>query len=272
MKLTARVPATAGVMAVLLLSATGCARLRANDQINKGVADFKNARYEQAEDHLQQAISIDPEYPVPRLMLATVYASQVVQNSDSPENMKNARNAINGFNDVLKKDPNDVGALRGIASIDRNIGKPEEAKEYEKKVIQLAPNDSEAYYTIGVVDWLQAYKNSTTVLAAEGMTDKGDGNMKLSKAGCAKLTSLNSGLVNEGLTYLKKAVEINPNYEEADTYLSLMSRRKADLECGNAPAVKADLQDADTWGQKSMNARKVNEQKKEDALKGGVTQ
>ncbi len=29
------------------------------------------------------------------------------------------------------------------------------AKEYEKKVIALAPNDPEAYYTIGVVDWMQ---------------------------------------------------------------------------------------------------------------------
>ena len=34
---------------------------------------------------------------------------------------------------------------------------------------------------------------------------------------------------------------MNPTYEEAMTYLSLMARRKADLECGNAPAVKADL-------------------------------
>jgi hypothetical protein len=48
MKLNARVPVTAGMMALLLVSATGCNRLRANDQINKGVADFKNAKYESA--------------------------------------------------------------------------------------------------------------------------------------------------------------------------------------------------------------------------------
>ena len=45
--------------------------------------------------------------------------------------------------------------------------------------------------------------------------------------------------------------------------MSLMERRKADLECGNVEAVKADLQAADDWAQKSMGARKVNEQRKE---------
>ena len=56
------------------------------------------------------------------------------------------------------------------------------------------------------------------------------------------------------------------------TYLSLMSRRKADLECGNAVAVKQDLADADMWAQKSMGARKENERILEEKNKGGVTQ
>jgi translation initiation factor 2B subunit (eIF-2B alpha/beta/delta family) len=36
-------------------------------------------------------------------------------------------------------------------------------------------------------------------------------------------------LVDDGITSLKKAIELNPNYEDAMTYLNLLYRRKADM-------------------------------------------
>ena len=272
MRLTARVPVTAGLLTLLLMSATGCKRLQSNDQLNKGVAAFKNAKYEDATSFFQKAVAIDPDNPNAMIFLCTSYSSQIVPNLDSPENKKLAQQALGCFRQVLQKDPNSVIALKQIASIDRNTGNPEEAKDFEKKVIALAPNESEAYYIVGVVDWLEAYKNANDVLHAEGLNDKSDGNLKLSKAGCAKLSGMNTSLVTEGDQYLQKAIDINPNYEEALTYMSLMARRKADLECGNAPAIKADLDLADEWAKKSMGARAANEKKKEEKLRGGVTQ
>ncbi len=271
MKLIAKVPVTAGLTALLLISTSGCAHLVANDQINKGVAAFKNARYEEAEDHFQKAIQIDPNNPNPKLYLATTYASQVVPNLDSADNKKIAQKALDGFEDVLHRDPNNVNALKQIASLYFNTGKLEDAKDYQKKVIALSPDASEAYYTIGAVDFAQSYKNATTVLKGENLQDKGDGNVKLSKAGCATLVAENTPLVTEGLTYLQKAVDIDPTYDAAMTYESLMNRRKADLECGNPDAVKADLAAADQWAQRSMGARKEIERRKEEKSHG-VTQ
>ena len=43
------------------------------------------------------------------------------------------------------------------------------------------------------------------------------------------------------MQYLKKAVELNPTYDDAMQYLNLTYRRKADLECGDDAARKADL-------------------------------
>ena len=270
MRLTARVPVTAGLLTLLLISATGCERLRANDQINKGVAAFKNAKYEEAEAHFQKAAEIDPGNPNALVFLCTTYSSQIVPNLDSPDNNKLSKTALECFRKVLEKDPSNVTALKQIASIDRTSGHPAEAKDYEKKVIGLSPNDYEAYYTIGQIDWQAAYNNATMALQGEGLTDKGDGNIKLSKPACAQLVAKNTPLVSEGNEYLQKAIDINPTYEEAMTYMSLMARRKADLECGNVPAIKADLDAADEWGKRSMGARKINEQKKEEKLKGGV--
>jgi tetratricopeptide (TPR) repeat protein len=270
MKFTARIPVTAALLA-LLLTATGCDKLKARDQLTKGVQAFKSARYEEAVNHFQESIALDPNYEDAKLYLATAYSYQVVPNLDTPENLAIAQKALDGFNAVLAKDPNDLTALKQIASINRNIKKFDVAKEYEKKVIAVAPNDPEAYYTVGFVDWTLAYKNAITILAADGLTDAGDGNPKKSKGACQKLQEANTDLVNEGLQYLNKAVALNPNYDDAMQYLQLTYRRKADLECGNPAALKEDMAQVDMWIQKAMGARKINEEKKEKATQGGVS-
>ena len=271
MKLTARIPVTAALLSLLLLTATGCKILQSRDQLTKGVQSFKNARYEEAVNHFQNAIALDPNSADAKLYLATAYSYQVVPNLDTPENLAIAQKALDGFNAVLAKDPNDLTALKQIASINRNIKKFDTAKEYEKKVIALDPNDAEAYYTVGVVDWMLAYKNTVTILAADGLTDDGNGNAKKSKGACQKLQQANTDLVNEGLQYLEKAVSINSTYDDAMTYLNLTNRQKANLECGDDAARKADLAKADEWVQKAMGARKENEKKKEEKTQGGVT-
>jgi tetratricopeptide (TPR) repeat protein len=258
MKLTARIPVSVALV-VLLGTATGCDKLKSRDQLNKGVAAFKNAQYEQAAN--DQA----------KLYLATTYASQVVPNLMTPENLAIAQKALDGFNAVLAKDPNDLTALKQIASIDRNINKLDQAKADELKVIALAPDDPEAYYTIGVIDWTtEHYKNTVPILAADGETDDGQGNVKKTKAACAKLQAANTGLVNEALKYLSKAIELNPTYDDAMQYIQLTYRSKANLECGDDAARKADLAQADQWIQKAMGARKENELKKEQKAGGGV--
>ena len=270
MKLNARISATAALL-VLLLSATGCKVLKSRDQLNKGIQAFKNAQYEAATDHFQQSVDLDPSSAQARLYLATAYSYQVVPNLDTKENLALAQKAISGFQDVLNKDPNDLTALKQIASIYRNTKHFDEAKDYEKKVIAIDPNDAEANYTIGVVDWMLAYKNATVLLAGDGKTDAGDGNPKMSKDVCKKLQTQNTALVTEGLQYLNHAVELNTTYDDAMQYLNLTYRRKADLACGDEATRKADLAKAQEWSDKAMGARKINEQKKEEKARGGVT-
>lgn len=272
MKSTARIPVTAAMLALLLISVTGCNRLKARDQLNKGIQAFKNARYEEAVNHFQTSIELDPNYDQARLYLATAYSYQVVPNLDTPENLKTAQKAIDGFQQVLAKDPKDLTALKQIASIYRNTKKLDLAEEYEKKVIEVDPNDAEAYYTIGVINWTKEhYQNTVPILAADGLTDDGQGNVKKSKAACAKLQAANTQLVNNAFNALNKAVELNPTYDDAMAYLQLTYRSKANLECGDDAARKADLAKADEWVQKAMGARKENERKKEEKTGGGVT-
>jgi tetratricopeptide (TPR) repeat protein len=271
MKLTARIPVSVALV-VLLGTATGCDKLKSRDQINKGCEAFKNAQYEQAVDNFQNAVRLDPTSDTAKLYLATSYAEQVVPNLTTPDNLALAQKALDGFEEVLSKNPTDLTALRQIASIDRNIGKLDQAKADEMKVIAIAPNDADAYYTIGAIDFHTIhYTNAVPILAADGLVDDGQGNKKMTKGACAKMQAANTALVNEALDDLNKALQIDPNYEEAMEYIQLVYREKANLECGNDAARKDDLAQTDMWVAKAMGTRKEIEAKKEKKLGGGVT-
>jgi tetratricopeptide (TPR) repeat protein len=271
MKLNARIPTLVALLA-LLGTATGCNFLKSRDQLNKGIAAFKNAQYEQATNYFQNAVQLDPKNPNAKLYLATTYASQVVPNLMTPENLAIAQKALDGFNAVLATSPNDPTALKQIASIDRNIGKLDQAKADELKVIQVLPNDPEAYYIIGSIDWnTEHYKNTIPILAADGLTDDGEGNKKMTKGACEKIKAANTDIVNDAMKNLQKAIDLNPTYDDAMSYLQLTYRSKANIDCPDDAARKADLAQSDAWIQKAMGARKINELKKEAKAGGGVT-
>ena len=274
MKLNARIPVLVA-LTILLGTATGCDFLKSRDQLTKGIAAFKAGpdHYEEATNYFQNAVKLDPKNPTAKLYLATTYASQVVPNLMTPENLAMAQKALDGFNAVLAANPNDLTALKQVASIDRNIQKFDEAKAAELKVIAAAPNEAEAYYTIGAIDFnLVHYKGTVPILAADGLTDDGQGNKKITKGACAKLKATNSALVDEEMKALQKAIELNPTYDDAMQYLQLTYREKANVDCDNDGARKDDLAQADQWTQKAMGTRKANELEKEKkAATGGVT-
>lgn len=270
MNLYTRVPAAA----VLLLSLglfTGCNQLKARDQINRGVQSFKNAQYEQAIGHFQEAIRLDPKLEQAKLYLGTAYSYQVVPNSTDDANMKMANNAINIFKENLQAHPGDPDSLRQLASIYRNIKQPAVAKQYEMQVIAADPKDAEAHYTIGAVNFVEAYNNTVKILGEDGIKYNGDGDPKMSKGACAKIKAANTGLVNEAIDHLNQATQLRTDYEDAMSYLNLMYRQKADVDCGDPVAVKADLAKADDYVKQAMGARAINEKKKEEKASHGVS-
>jgi hypothetical protein len=98
-----------------------------------------------------------------------------------------------------------------------------------------------------------------------------DGSAIKDKAACAKLQAENGPLVTEGLTDLTKATENRKDYSDAMAYLNLLYRRKAELECGDDAARKADTAMADQWMQRGMNAKKAEEAAKAAKAGGGIT-
>jgi tetratricopeptide (TPR) repeat protein len=254
----------------MVLSMSGCNRLAARDQLNKGVEAYKSARYEEAIGHFQKATQLDPSLPMAKTYLATALAQNVVPGLDTPDNLKTAQQAISIFEEVLAKDPSDVNSMKQIAGIYFSIKKFDDAKIWQKKVLAVDPKDPEAAYTIGAIDWTLAHENTLRELAPAGINDDGEGNVKAPKKIMDVIKEKNAPLVEEGLQYLNQAVANRPNYDEAMVYLNLIYRRKADVDYGNAAAVSADIASAKDFTTKALGTRKANEEKK-NAGPGGIT-
>jgi tetratricopeptide (TPR) repeat protein len=267
----ARITALSVALAGMVLSMGGCNRLQARDQLNKGVDAYKSARYEEAIGHFQKATELDPSLPMAKSYLATALAQNVVPGLTTPDNLKNAQQAISIFQEVLAKEPNDVNSLKQIAGIYFSIKQFDQAKEYQKKVLAVDPKDPEAAYTVGVIDWTLAHENTLKALATANMNDDGEGNTKAPKKVLQEIKDQNTPLVDEGLQYLNQALANRANYDEAMSYLNLIYRRKADVDYADPNAVKADVAAAKDWSSKAMGTRKTNEEKKEKGTQGGIT-
>ena len=78
----ARITALAVALAGMVLSMSGCDKLAARDQLNKGVEAYKSAHYEEAINHFQKATQLDPNLPMAKSYLATALAQNVVPGLD----------------------------------------------------------------------------------------------------------------------------------------------------------------------------------------------
>ena len=265
-----RITALAVALAGMVISLSGCNKLAARSELNKGVDAYKSAHYEDAINHFQRAIQLDPKLPMAKGYLATALGQNVVPGLLTPDNLKNAQQAIDIFQEVLAADPGDINSMKQLAGIEFSIKRLDEAKEWQKKILEKDPNDPEAAYTIGAIDWAQAHQNTLNALAPAGLNDDGEGNTKAPKKIMDTLKEQNTHLVEEALHYLQQALDKRPTYDDAMSYMNLVFRAKANLDYGDAQAVKADLDTAKDWSSRAMGQRKANEAKKNQGP-GGIT-
>lgn len=208
-----------------LVVLTGCNKLRARDQLNKGVRAYKAGQFETAISHFQRSIELDPKLLNARIYLATAYASQFVPGSPSEENKRLGLSAIREFGRVLETDPNNLTALAYIASLYYGMTDFDKAKEFRRRLIQVDPQNPEHYYSIGVIDWTLAYKPRMELKNKLGLRP----DQPLPARERRTLAEQNSAVVEEGVEMLEQALKINPKYVDAIAYLNLLYREKADI-------------------------------------------
>jgi tetratricopeptide (TPR) repeat protein len=236
-------------LAIVALAATSCAKLQARDNLNKGVRAFRDAHYDRAVDFFKQAVQLDPDLTTAEIYLATAYAQQFVPGGRGEENKKNADMAIQTFTNVLMRDPNNVNAIAGLASIYQSLGQEDtsnlrKSHDFYMKYASLESNNPVPYYAIGSLDWLMVFDKNNP--------DSTEDQLKT---------------IDEGLQNLDKALALNPDYDDAMTYKNLLYRQKAE-RAANEDEKKKYTEMADEWFNKGLETRKKNAAKQKSVPVG----
>src|SRR5579859_4138558 len=234
----ARRATAAAAMLILAAGFSGCNKLKARDLLNKGVNAFKNGQYDQAVEDFKQAKEDDPDLLTARLYLATAYATQYIPGAPSDQNKKLGQQAVAVFKEVLEKDPKNLNAMDGIGSIlFQMAGTPyepkmfEESKKYHQMHIDLKPEDPEPYYWIGVIDWTLSFRGNGEIRKTyneKNLKKQVKETDPLPSSVRGEYASKYGAMIDEGISSLRKAIDLRPDYDDAMAYLNLLDRRKAD--------------------------------------------
>src|SRR6185369_3562452 len=124
---------------------------------------------------------------------------QYVPGGRGEDNTKNASKAIETFENVLKRDPNNVNAIAGLASIYQSLGQEDtknlrKAHDYYMKYAQLDSTNAVPFYAIGSLDWLIVFDKNNT--------DPKEDQIKV---------------IDEGLANIEKTLAWTPDHDDATT-------------------------------------------------------
>ncbi|MGZ4897025.1 MAG: tetratricopeptide repeat protein [Candidatus Angelobacter sp.] len=247
---------------VVALAVAGAAqdesKAAARAELNAGVQAFRQAHYEEAINHFEQAVALEPEFTVAHLYLATAYSQMFVPRVDTPENVVWATKALDQYSEILRHNPSDLDSIKGIAYLQLQLNNFDQARESYAKAIALDPSDPELFYAAAVVNWSIANHDIT---AEKAKLDAESEYSLILSEGCADLRTRSLAVIDSGIAMLTKAISLRKDYADAMTYMNLLYRLRADLECGNQKGYKADLKQSDEWSDRAAAARK----KKADA-------
>jgi len=138
----------------------------------------------------------------------------------------------------------------------------EMAKEWHQKVLDVLPENKESHYTIGVICWTQSYEPRLEFRAEIGMSQEDPGPIRtrgrLNRNRREALTEVAGEvvpLIDQGLESLERAINIDPDYDDAMAYVNLLYREKADFAETNDEYDDL-LAQADEWVQRALDTRK----------------
>lgn len=223
--------------------------------INRGVQAFREARYPEATAAFQKAVQLDPANSTARLYLGTAYMQQYIPGAESPQNKQMAQLANDEFVKVVDQDPRNIVAMSSLASLYLNQKKWDDALEWYGKLTAVDPNHADAYYSIGFIAWSKWYPAYAAARAKLGMKPQDPG--PIPDPSVRQDLKANYGPALEaGMQALDRALQINPQYDDAMAYMNLFIRERADLR-DTPEEYQQDIVTADQWVQKALATKRT---------------
>jgi tetratricopeptide (TPR) repeat protein len=202
--------------------------------------------------------ALDSKLVQAHLYLAAALAQQFIPGAETPDNTRYGEQAIAEYSIVARQatqgSTEQLNALHGIAGLYVQMKKFGDAKDYYRKLIDIDAKDAESYYGIAVIDWTESYTARMKAYARLGIKPE---KQHWDVGTCQQFADEHLPEVEDGMQMLVKALEVRPDYEDAMAYMNLLYRERADLQCYDAAARKADLAKADQWVDATLAAKKA---------------
>jgi len=240
------------VLAILVATSSGCGvinRIRAKNQLNEAARAYREGHFEEAEQHARKAAELDPDNKTAPMFIARTIHAQFRPGVQTPENIAKARQAIEAYQNILAKNPNDDEAYKAIAYLYGAIKEDDKLRQW---ISLRAANDStepekraEAFIVLASKDWDCSFKITELPSNKSTVVDPTNNKMTVTykKPKDQKESDTAQMCVKRGLAEAENAIKFDPNNEAAWSYktnLLLEASKLAEMEGDTTK--KADLQ------------------------------
>jgi tetratricopeptide (TPR) repeat protein len=206
---------------------------KAQNAFNQGVRAYRAVDFDSAAYFLKGALQLDPSLTMAELYLGATYASFHVPGRQTIRDREFVDGAIRSYESVLKKEPDNVNAILGLAGVFYSTGDLQKSREYFQRATKLIQHPV-ALYSVGAVDWFLVYRRQSLSPAEQ------------------------ERLVEEGLEYIDHALALNPDYTDAMAFENLLLLEKIKLTADFSNKYKLE-QEAAEWQKKRLDTLSKNQ-------------
>ena len=269
-------------LAVLVATSSGCGvinRIRSKNQLNEAARAFREGRFPEAEQHSREAAALDPNNKTAPMFIARTIHAQYRPGVQSPENVAKAQQAIEAYQNILAKNPQDEEAYKAIAYL---YGAIKEDGKLRDWITARAANEAaepekraEAFVVLASKDWDCSFK--ITELPTNKITTIDQSNNKATvsyrKPKDQKDFDQARMCVKQGLAEAENAIRFDPNNESAWSYKTNLLLEASKLaEMDGQTEQKAQYQkDYEAALKRTTELSVANQKRKEEAEKAAAS-
>jgi tetratricopeptide (TPR) repeat protein len=266
------------VLTILVATSSGCGvinRIRAKNQLNEAARAYREGKFPEAEQHSREAAALDPDNKTAPMFIARTIHAQYRPGVQAPENIAKAQQAIDAYQKILDKNPQDDEAYKAIAYLYGAIKEDDKLRQW---ISQRAASEatepvkrSEAYVVLASKDWDCSFKITEQPGVKTTTIDQGTNKATVtySKPKDQKEYNQAQMCVKQGLAEAENAIKFDPNNESAWSYKTNLLLEAAKLaEMDGQTEQKAQYQkDYEAALKRTTELSVANQKRKEEEAK-----
>src|SRR5688572_2584788 len=264
--------------AVLIVTASGCGvvnRIRSKNQLNEAARAYRQGNFVEAEQHSREAAQLDPDNKTAPMFIARTIHMQYRPGVQAPENIAKAEEAIQAYQEILNKNPQDEEAYKAIAYLYGALRQEDKLRDWISKRAASDTTEpakrAEAYIVLASKDWQCSFNitesPATKITTVDPTNNKATVSYK--KPADAKEFNQAQMCVKQGLSEAENAIKFDPNNESAWSYktnLLLEAAKLAEMD-GKADQKAQYTKESEVALKKTTELSAAAQKRKEEEAK-----